>query len=262
MSALDRFLHDYQRIRHAEGWGADDPTYYQKLPQVPADDPQRQVWRVRQASFRALLPILAAKRRVLDVGAGNGWLAYQLARRGHSVVAIDVNDDDRDGLGALRYYPIALGACRADFSALPFDTAEFDCVVFGASLHYASTLEAVLTEALRVLARDGTIVVMDSPLYHDRKSGHAMLADKKRSLQERFDLEMAPDSIGFITFADFQRLAESLALTWRRVEPYVDLPWATRHLRARLQGRREPARFGLMIAQRDMHGAISVNAHG
>lgn len=251
MNSSDRFLTPYQMIRRVEGWGASDAAYYRNLPQVAASDPQRAIWRVRAANFRALLQIIGTHRRVLDLGAGNGWLAFQLARRGHAerVAAVDVNDDEFDGLGAQRNYPFALNAYCADFSALPF-AANFDCVVFNASLHYARDLAPVIAEALRVLVPDGMLVVMDSPLYHDAASGRAMFADKRRGFQEQLGLEISNDAVGFLTFADFAYLSRSFALRWRWIEPFVDVRWATRHLRARLRGQREPARFGLMVGTR------------
>ena len=36
--------------------------------------------------------------------AGSGWLAYRLALRGHSVIAVDLLDDALDGLGAKKHY--------------------------------------------------------------------------------------------------------------------------------------------------------------
>ena len=45
--------------------------------------------------------------RVLDVGAGSGWLSHCLTALGHGAVALDAIDDDVDGLGAaqLRLQP-------------------------------------------------------------------------------------------------------------------------------------------------------------
>ncbi len=251
MSTFERFLGLYQTVRRAEGWGAADAAYYLNLPYVAASDAQRAIWRVRAASFRALLPLLGAHSRVLDLGAGNGWLTFQLARRGHSVAAVDVNHDPWDGLGAFGNYPFALEAYQADFTALPFADARFDAVVFGASLHYAHALMPVIAEALRVLNSAGMLVIMDSPLYHDDASGRTMVAEKWRGLRERFNVDIAEDSLGYLTFADFENLRRVFRFKWRRVEPYVDVLWSTRHLRARLRGQREPAHFGLMIGERD-----------
>jgi SAM-dependent methyltransferase len=254
VSSLDRFLQSYQILRRAEGWGAPDAVYYQNLPRVAPDDPHRAIWQVRAASLQALLRILGSRRHVLDLGAGNGWLSYQLARCGHSVVAVDVNDDEQDGLGALQNYPLAMEAYQADFSTLPFENARFDCVLYSASLHYAREILPVIAEGLRVLAPGGMMIVMDSPLYYEAESGRAMFADKRRSMRKRYGVEIAPDQVGFLTFADFEHLAQVFALDWQWIEPFVGVLWSTRHLRARLRRQREPARFGLMVGHRNMDG--------
>ena len=251
MRSFDQFLTSYQTVRRAEGWGARTAAYYRNLPLVSPTDPQRKIWRVRAASFRALLRTISTPRRVLDVGAGNGWLTYQLARRGHAVAAVDVNDDPLDGLGAFGNYPLALKGYRANFSTLPFDAAQFDCVIFNASLHYARDLSATTAEALRVLAPAGMIVVMASPLYRHAESGRAMFADKAREIKGRLGVDIANDVIGFLTFTNFESLSRAFALNWRWIEPWVTLHWATRLWWARLRGDREPARFGLMIGKRD-----------
>ena len=38
--------------------------------------------------------------RILDLGAGNGWMSYRLALQGHLPIAVDLLTNDRDGLGA------------------------------------------------------------------------------------------------------------------------------------------------------------------
>ncbi len=249
MTSFQHPLDAYRAVRQAEGWGAPDPSYYRNLPYVGPDDPQREIWHVRAATFHALLPMLGENRRVLDVGAGNGWLAYRLAQRGHTVTAVDISDDERDGLGAHKHYPARFQPYQADFSALPFPNARFDVVVFNASLHYAREIAPVVSEALRVLDRTGQLIVMDSPVYRDAASGRAMFAEKKRGIKDRLNVEISSVAAGFLTFEDFDRLARQFKLKWEWVEPFVDLRWGTRHWRARLRGRREPAHFGLMVGK-------------
>lgn len=244
------FLDHYQAVRRAEGWGSADADYYRHLPTVRAADPQSGTWRVREASFNALLPVIGEHQRVLDLGAGNGWLAFQLRGRGHSVAMLDWSDDDFDGLGALCRYAVVRDAYQADFAALPFAAAQFDRVVFNASLHYAQTLESTLAESIRVLAPSGFVIVMDSPMYGNAKSGRAMLEAKTSSLKARFGLDTVQDTLGFLTFSDFVNLGRTFALDWRWIEPFVDARWSTRHWRAKLSKRREPARFGLMVGRR------------
>ncbi len=87
--------------------------------------------------------------RVLDLGAGSGWLSHRLATLGYRVVAVDRLDDEADGLGACRHYPIAFPAVQADFDALPFEPHQFDLVVFDGSLHYSPNPAATLARGAR-----------------------------------------------------------------------------------------------------------------
>lgn len=243
------FLDHYQTVRRAENWGSGDPSYYLSLPNVAEDDPHRDVWRVRAASFNSLVSLLGSARRVLDLGAGNGWLAYQLARRGLDVAAVDVSDDALDGLGASRHYPIALDCYQAEFDALPFAGSQFDLVIFNASLHYAHSMEVTLREGLRVLDPAGRIVVMDSPIYRNKADGNAMLARRAADFRSSYGFDDPGDAVGFLTFRELESLANAFGLQWRWSEPRVDVRWGTRHLRAKLAGKPEPAHFGLMIGQ-------------
>jgi SAM-dependent methyltransferase len=248
------FLETYRVVRRAEGWGSPDARYYQTLPYVARDDAQYAIWRVRAVSFQKLVTLLSPASTLLDVGAGNGWLSYQLLQRGHSVATLDLNDDERDGLGAQHFYPTALECVQADMQQLPFADAQFDAVIFNASLHYTTDLARALAESLRVLKARGAIVVTDSPLYRQAASGAAMLQAKAREFQTKYGLEMARTPRGFLTFADFQHPA----LHWQWYESFADArarvvarAWGcARQWSARWRGKHEPARFGVMVGQR------------
>ena len=41
-----------------------------------------------------------APLHLVDLGVGNGWLSYRAALAGHRATAIDIREDDVDGLGA------------------------------------------------------------------------------------------------------------------------------------------------------------------
>ncbi|HET8627666.1 MAG TPA: class I SAM-dependent methyltransferase, partial [Thermomicrobiales bacterium] len=182
------FLAQYETVRAAEGWGRPDPAYYAALPRVPADDPQRAIWRLRSRHYRALIarvvcPLERARGRplaVLDLGAGNCWLAHRLARRGHRVAAVDLSTDRLDGLGARAWYgdfaPFA--AVQADYEHLPCEAGQFDLAIFNASLHYAADCTAALGEALRALRADGRLAVLDTPVYRDPTSGARMVRER------------------------------------------------------------------------------------
>ena len=80
----DRFIHEYEAIRAAEGRGSDSPNYYRSLPFVSLEETNGWQWQIRAISYQYfvdnVLGTLAKPcQRVLDLGAGNGWLSYRLA---------------------------------------------------------------------------------------------------------------------------------------------------------------------------------------
>lgn len=109
-----QFLREYGAVRHAEGRGSDDPAYYLALPYRDLSGQNDQQWQIRGRSFRYLerviLPPLERRAErpldILDLGAGNCWMSYRLALRKHRPVALDIFSDQRDGLGAVRHYPV------------------------------------------------------------------------------------------------------------------------------------------------------------
>ncbi len=85
----------------------------------------------------------ARATRVLDVGAGNGWLSHRLSRLGHETVAVDLNDDDARRSSALPALRDSRSRwCRPTSTRLPFAPGQFDLVVMNASLHYAPRARA------------------------------------------------------------------------------------------------------------------------
>src|SRR6202035_5070199 len=109
---------------------------------------------------------------------------------GNRAVALDIRDDDIDGLGAASDFlvdaPDLFKRVRASFETLPFDDHSFDIALFNASLHYASDLHRVLAEALRVTRRGGVLVLLDSPFYAREEDGRSMVEEKRQSGATRF----------------------------------------------------------------------------
>lgn len=257
--ALATFMREYETVRRAEGRGSGDPAYYRALPFEDLTGRYVQDWRIRAVSFQALLsrvlePLEKAVRRplrILDLGAGNGWLSYRLALRGHAVAAVDLMDNDFDGLGAHRHYDAAFLPVQAEFDRLPFLDKQADLAVFNASFHYATDYEHTLREVLRVLLPQGWLVIMDTPVYHDAASGQAMVREREEAFRQRFGFPSnALPSENFLTYDRLSELGTRLRLRWEIHEPWYGLRWALRPWVARLRGRREPARFLLIIGRR------------
>ena len=174
--ARQQFLRDYAVIRRAEGRGANDPAYYLALPYRDITGRNASQWAIRGRSYRyferRILPGLeraaAGPLEILDLGAGNGWMSYRLALRGHHPLALDIFADVEDGLRAARHYPSRFPAVEAEFDRLPFADASFDLAIFNSSLHYSENYRRTLGEARRCLRPRGCVVIMDSPVYRRR----------------------------------------------------------------------------------------------
>lgn len=259
------FEQQYELVRRAEGWGKPDCEYFRSLPEVAAGDPQAPIWRQRVGSFQALLqqmvqPLEAARQRpltILDLGAGNCWLAHRLAARGHHVAAVDVRTGELDGLGAHIWYGGAPGGqaafmpVQAGFDHLPFAGDQVDLVIFNASLHYSTDLHCTIGETLRVLRADGQVVIMDSPVYRDQAAGVTMVRERQDCFEREYGCRSNTlPSEHFLTYGRLQTLAAAFDLRWQ----VIALPSAWRGLvrdwKARVRGQREPAKFPLVVGER------------
>lgn len=255
-----RFIAQYETVRRDEGWGAESPAYYRSLPFADTSGRHKDIWQIRARGFETLLSgvidPLAQKRgrplRVLDLGAGNGWLAYQLSRQGHQVAAVDLLTNTRDGLGAYRHYDAPFTPVQAEFDCLPIDGRQADVVLYNGALHYSTGDQQTLQEGLRVLLPGGRLVVLDSPIYHDPNSGAAMVRERRQHFTDRYRFADRPlDSVEYLTFDRLNELADQLAIEWSYLEPNYGLRWRSRPWLARLKGQREPATFLVVAGRRE-----------
>ena len=104
-------------------------------------------WHFRDAFFDAIVP--APGRRTLEVGCGEGRVARDLARLGHTVVALDASPTLVAKAAAT--HP-AGRYLVADAATLPFPDGAFDTVVAYNSLMDVADMPAAVREASRVLA--------------------------------------------------------------------------------------------------------------
>jgi len=249
-SFYDRFLTDYGTIRKAEGRGSTSREYYLALPYQDLSEKNSEQWRIRACTYRYFEKHLLQEPSldILDLGAGNGWMSYRLAQRGRRPVAVDIFTDQLDGLAAAREYGL-FPLVEAEFDRLPFADGQFDLAIFNSSLHYSTDYHGTLAEARRCLKPGGSIVVLDSPLYKLREHGELMRAERHRQFQARYGF--ASDSIANLEYLYESQLAElsrDLGLRWQIYEPWYGWNWLFRPLKSRLQGRRPPSRFCILVA--------------
>jgi SAM-dependent methyltransferase len=170
-ATVREFVEGYRRLRLAEGFASADPEFVRQLPFRDVTGRNRGIWRIRAVHYgviRAVLKVLPRSERVLDLGAGNGWLSRRLAGA-HRVTAIDVDATD---LGLRAIDDPRVRRLRAELEALPVADGSFDVVIAAAALHYAGDLFGALAEIARVLRPGGAFILADSPVYADTLARH------------------------------------------------------------------------------------------
>jgi SAM-dependent methyltransferase len=248
LAEIEPLLQHYRRVRELGGYRRRDAAYYRSLPRVDARDPQAARWRVRQESFRTLVRMLRrvgrSALRVLDLGAGNGWLSHRLTALGHRCVAADWLDDVEDGLGARRHYPVGFTYVQADFDSLPLAPGQFDVAVFNASLHYSPDSARTLRHARTMLVAGGALVVMDSPVFATDLGGRRML--EVQQIDDRAGNGSAVRwGVGYLTKSSLARAGRAAGVRVRWIPSRGGPSWAIKRWVAGLKQRREPARFGV-----------------
>jgi ubiquinone/menaquinone biosynthesis C-methylase UbiE len=255
LASRQRFAEDYLRIRRAEGRGSDDPEYYFALPFRDLSGALKEQWAMRGRTYRyferKILPRMerGSSLDILDLGAGCGWMSYRLALRGHRAVAVDLLADGRDGLGAARHYLTRARFARfnADFDQLPFADAQFDAVIFNASVHYSADYRKTLGEVVRCLRPGGRVVILDSPVYKSREHGETMRRERRRDFLAKYGTES--DHIGSIEYLDqatLDRLSREVGIQWRIHKPWYGFAWHSRPVKAWLKSARPPSRFWIL----------------
>lgn len=254
-----RFIEEYETIRRLEGRGSPDPDYYRSLPYEDLSGKFSEDWAVRVRSFdllvrKVLTPVqeqLQRPLKVLDLGAGNGWLSNQLSVQDDRVVAVDLLVNEQDGLGAWKHYDNQFTPIQAEYNHLPIMDGFADATIFNASFHYSENYEETLTEALRATEQEGLVVIMDTPVYRRRESGEQMVAERKATFLEQYGFASdALESENFLTYERIDKLGEALGMYWVTFRPFYGLGWMLRPLKAWLTRTREPARFPLIVGYR------------
>jgi SAM-dependent methyltransferase len=162
------------KAREAEGWvelhkrkGYYEPGDESVDLQIPYLD--QEPWQSVARRFdQALSQLrLTGAEAVLDLGAGRGWAAKQLALLGCKTVALDVTDDVNVGLGRghalMEDAGVFFERVIGDGEYPPFQPASFDVIFCSAALHHATDLPLLLMNVQRVLKPGGRLCAIREP---------------------------------------------------------------------------------------------------
>ncbi len=144
--------------------------------------------------------------KVLDLGCGFGRHAFEAARRGANVVALDAGREEVEGVAATFAAMVEAGeltgptlhtaAVQGDALHLPFPDGAFDRVICSEVLEHIPDDEGAMRELTRVLRRGGTMAITVprfgpelinwalSDEYHNVPGGHIRIY-RRSVLQER-----------------------------------------------------------------------------
>lgn len=242
----------YAKVRAADGHGALILKRFRDLPRVARDDEHSQIWTIRRCGYETLvkqvLPQFGARLRIVDLGAGIGWLCARLSELGHEPVAVDIATEGIDGLAASLAFNPTWPLVQANFDHLPFATATADLVIFNGSFHYSADYELTLREAVRVVKAGGAVVIMDTPIYRSAASGEQMTKELLASLRQHYGSEPIK-ARHFLTWQNIEMLGHALGLSWQIHRPRYGIRWRLRPVIAKLRGKREPASFAVLVAR-------------
>jgi SAM-dependent methyltransferase len=144
--------------------------------------------------------------RILDLGCGFGRHAYEAARRGAHVIALDAGEDEVNGVagtfaamveaGELSPETTQVGVVRGDALHLPFAEGTFDRVLCSEVLEHIPDDLGAMRELARVLRPGGTMAITIprfgpelinwalSDEYHMVPGGHVRIY-RRRVIQDR-----------------------------------------------------------------------------
>jgi len=140
--------------------------------------------------------------KILDLGCGFGRHAFEAARRGASVVALDAGRDEVEGVaatfaamveaGELSPENLHVAAVQGDALAIPFPDGTFDRVICSEVLEHIPDDLGAMRELARVLRPGGTMAITVprfgpelinwalSDAYHNVPGGHIRIFRKSQ----------------------------------------------------------------------------------
>jgi SAM-dependent methyltransferase len=153
-------------------------------------------WAYRETFLEDVLP--SPGHATLEIGCGEGRVARDMARRGHSVTAIDASPTLLEAAAASDSESIYQ---LANAERLPFADSSFDVVVAYNSLMDVEDMPSVVLEACRVLTTGGTFAVCvthplcDAGTFTGQASDSPFVIEESYRGKQTFEIVVERDGI-------------------------------------------------------------------
>ncbi len=172
----DPFEKQYITARTREKRMYDDKEV-SSLPDLLPSHPHFAEWQFRKRSAAKLISRLKTKKKqpdILEIGCGNGWMSYQLAKiKGANVTGQDINFTELQQAARVFNGHRKLRFIYGDVFEGVLRDRKFDVIVFAASIHYFPSLNKILAFALDKLNPGGEIHILDTHFYKPAETAGA-----------------------------------------------------------------------------------------
>lgn len=118
--------------------------------------------------FRLIHELVSGNRlTILEVGCGRGYLSLELARRGHDVLGVDINEETiRLAYRTMNSDPYKSGRGRLEYEVSDFAVwnntdRKFDLVIFNRALHHIPQPAKALEKARSLLDPEGRTICVE-----------------------------------------------------------------------------------------------------
>jgi len=182
-SDIKLFLSNY----YAYAQNKPQSVNYETLPFVEGENVNSE-WKFRQESCRIVNKEVEQlqPKSVLEIGPWNGWLTHHLSKKIDNYVAVDIFDDEVNGLGAFKHYQNQNWIrVHADVESLNFFATKFDLIIYNHCLQFFSNWQQSIDNSLKLLNKGGAMIVLGCSLYSDGSAKAAELEKLKNDYQEK-----------------------------------------------------------------------------
>lgn len=174
-------------------------------------------------SRKDILPLLKKHLnngdKICDLGCGDGYASFQLAKEGFHVTGVDVSGNMIEK-AKKRAEELPLTFIKEDISVLPFLDGTFDAVMAINSLEWTENPFKVLNEIKRVLKKDGLLcIAILGPTAMPRMNSYRRLLGEKVicNTMMPWEMEKIAEEIGLTMIEELgvmKREAENLPISF------------------------------------------------